>query len=69
MSTLKGLKATEAGEIQVRIQFEQPSEVDVKNWLPVLRTGIYVICRLYGPSEEALNHAIRMPPIQRTRLG
>jgi hypothetical protein len=53
----------EDGSLTLYVQKESPGKDLESNWLPAPDGPFYVVMRLYGPKEEALNGDWVSPPL------
>lgn len=60
-----------AGVVELSLQADWPADqAPSSNWLPTPRTGRFVVAlRVFGPSEDLLQHRYRLPPVTRLREG
>lgn len=61
------LVCAEDGSLTLYIQHTNPGKEYESNWLPSPEGVFYMILRLYGPSKEAIDGTIVIPPIVETR--
>ena len=59
-----GLKTAADGSLTIHIQHESPGKESESNWLPASSGPFYVILRTYGPKQEILSGAYKIPPVQ-----
>lgn len=62
-STTEGLKYDADGGFTIYIQNEKPQGDKVANWLPAPAEEFYLMMRIYGPEESALNGSWAPPAI------
>lgn len=62
-STTENLQYDEDGGLKVYIQHEEPSDEKKSNWLPAPDGEFYLMMRLYGPEERAMNGSWEPPGI------
>ncbi len=61
---LPDLKKNSDGSLTLYIQHKEPTDPDQKaNWLPAPDGPIYMVMRLYGPKDEALNGTWKPPAV------
>jgi hypothetical protein len=62
-SGTKGLNVRADGSVEVRMQNAPPSG-DAANWLPTPKGPLYVILRLYQPTDEVLSGKYELPQVE-----
>lgn len=62
-TTTDGLQYGEDGSLTIYIQHESPSQDKRSNWLPAPDGEFYLVIRMYGPEERALNGSWEPPGI------
>lgn len=63
-STTEGLKYDDDGGFTVYIQHDMPTKKDEKtNWLPAPDEPFYLMLRVYGPEQSAMDRSWEPPGI------
>ena len=57
----------EDGSLTLYIQKESPEARHVSNWLPAPKGVFYMILRMYGPSEDAIQGKVMIPAVIKTK--
>ncbi len=55
------------GSLTLYIQHDSPGKDLESNWLPTPEGGFYMILRMYGPSEDAIQGKIAVPAVEKTK--
>lgn len=66
-STTEGLKYDKDGGLTVYIQNQKPADATVTNWLPAPAEDFYLMIRIYGPKESAMNNTWTPPSVQKIK--
>jgi len=59
----KGIQTNADGSLTITVQHEEPA--DASNWLPAPDGPIYMVLRLYGPTDEVLDGSWDPSPVER----
>jgi hypothetical protein len=62
-STSKGLQQGHDGSLEIYVQNERPGADRESNWLPAPAGPFFMILRMYGPREELLSGAYKVPKL------
>ena len=66
-STTEGLQYDKDGGLTVYIQNEKPTNETASNWLPAPAEDFYLMIRIYGPKEAAMNNTWSPPGIEKVK--
>lgn len=66
-STTEGLQYDKDGGLTVYIQNEKPADAALSNWLPAPAADFYLMIRIYGPKESAMNNTWFPPSIEKIK--
>lgn len=64
-STTNGLVYDKDGGLTIYIQNQKPDKMQESNWLPAPAEEFYLMARIYGPKESALNGTWAPPAIEK----
>ncbi|RYJ42785.1 DUF1254 domain-containing protein [Flavobacterium beibuense] len=66
-STTEGLQYDKNGGLTIYIQNQKPDNTKISNWLPAPAEDFYLMIRIYGPKEIAMNNTWIPPSVERIK--
>lgn len=66
-STTEGLKYDKDGGLTIYIQNQKPDDATASNWLPAPAEDFYLMIRIYGPKDTAMNNSWTPPSVQKIK--